>query len=1170
MEEILNVARAELERFLSEHLPSGSPSWWRSNVVDRLTFSQQRFVEERRCTSLAQLDLAALLRVLDQNWFELSERAALPREARSWVKELQSVRNKWAHRGSAALSAAETYRDVDTVARLLGAVGVSPEPAVIEIRRAALLAELAPRVDDHQKPSPTSGDGRKHSLFSVGEIVTLRSDSTAMLPIIEVLGTADEHRYRVFQNGTKVTYYESQLQALAQAADVDRIDASVARAYLTSLHLAPPSTTHLYSLGSGRITFVPYQYRPVLKLIHADRPRLLIADEVGVGKTIEAALILKELRARMDLASVLVICPKALVAEKKWYRELKRFDEQFATIDGDALRYCLEETDNDGVWPEQYGRAIMPYSLFDRDLLYGRVGRGRKRVPGLLQLDPPPRFDLVIVDEAHAIRNPETFAHQAVRYFCDNAQAVLFLTATPIQLGDDDLFSLLNVLRPDLIIDRASFAEMAAPNPFMHSAVAECRKAEPGWPTRARTALDGAGKTPWGRRFLQERPDFQQTFDELADNDLSDTRRVALIRRIEELGTFSGLINRTRRRDIGNFTTRKAETVEVEFTAHQREFHDRLLGVIARILAAKHGDQNVRFLMTTIRRQAASCLYGLMPLLEGILARSIDQLTVFEAADTDEEISLGGIDDIRADITAILDLAKRLDRTDPKIEAFVRTLREKTARENPKVLVFSTFRHTLAYLAARLEREGFRAAVVHGDVDDEVRADLRQRFGCPTSDPEAIDILLSSEVGSEGLDFQFCDCLVNYDLPWNPMRVEQRIGRLDRYGQQSETVAIVNLITPGTVDADIYERCLLRIGVFEQAIGGSEEILGAITKQLHEIAERFDLTPEERARRFQQLADNDIRKLQEEQELESKQSQLFGLALPDWEAELEAAGTVWLRPDAIEHCIVTYLRRRLPDVKETLLGDSPVKTLRLNQEARALLAADAAPFLSTDSASRDWDRWLRGGLPTLAVTFDQSAAADRPDVVHLSPTHPLVRQAAAHFTRLSAPVAHLRIATSDLAPGRHRFAIYRWSFKGVRADEKLVVVADAASVEDGLLPLLATAEQEEATPPPETFDDLDARHHAKWSEAQASHAADNRQLVEYKMESLSASHRARRAVIEDQIARTTNERIQIMKRSELARADADYQRHLADLERAASAGDIHAAPVLFGTVTVVG
>lgn len=130
-------------------------------------------------------------------------------------------------------------------------------------------------------------------------------------------------------------------------------------AALTATQLRHPSTKHLYSLYASRINFVPYQFRPVLKLIQADRPRLLIADEVGVGKTIEAGLILKELQARRELKSVLVICPKPLVAERKWMEELKRFDEQFTHIDGDALRYCIEETHLDGVWPQQYSRSIV-------------------------------------------------------------------------------------------------------------------------------------------------------------------------------------------------------------------------------------------------------------------------------------------------------------------------------------------------------------------------------------------------------------------------------------------------------------------------------------------------------------------------------------------------------------------------------------------------------------------------------------------------------------------------------------------------------------------------------------------------------------------------------------------------------------------------------------------
>ena len=340
--------------------------------------------------------------------------------------------------------------------------------------------------------------------FRVGDLVALRSNPATILPVIEVIPGSGECRYRVFQNNAKATYYESQLQLPSGSLDERRmLTPHELRAHLTSLQILSPSTVNLFSLHSGRVQFVPYQYRPVLKLIRSDRPRLLIADEVGVGKTIEAGLIIKELRARMELASVLIICPKALVAECKWVVEMKRFDEHFTALDGRLLRHCLKETHLEGVWPEQYAKVILPFSLFDSDLVFGRSGRGKSKDQGLLSLDPPPKFDLVIVDEAHHIRNTETFQHHAVRYFCDNAEAVLFLSTTPVQLGSEDLYTLLNVLRPDLVMDHASFEQMAAPNRHINTGVKHCRAAAERWQQEARASLDEVTKTEWGRLFLR-------------------------------------------------------------------------------------------------------------------------------------------------------------------------------------------------------------------------------------------------------------------------------------------------------------------------------------------------------------------------------------------------------------------------------------------------------------------------------------------------------------------------------------------------------------------------------------------------------------------------------------------------------------------------------------------
>ncbi len=122
---------------------------------------------------------------------------------------------------------------------------------------------------------------------------------------------------------------------------------------------------------------------------------------------------------------------------------------------------------------------------------------------------------------------------------------------------------------------------------------------------------------------------------------------------------------------------------------------------------------------------------------------------------------------------------------------------------------------------------------------------MRDRFRLPRSDEDAIDVLLSSEVGCEGLDYEFCDRLVNYDIPWNPMRVEQRIGRIDRYGQASDKVLIFNFVTPGTVEERVFFRCFERLGVFRDTVGDLEEVLGEVVEDLTRVALDPHLTPEQ-------------------------------------------------------------------------------------------------------------------------------------------------------------------------------------------------------------------------------------------------------------------------------------------------------------------------------------
>jgi ERCC4-related helicase len=1169
MHQILGDVAAVIAALLQRELPRLGQGWWQSNVIDRLSIQQQRLVNERRVDSLSGLDLACLLRVFDQNWNNLDYRLNLDRQARNWLKEAQGIRNRWAHLPPGGLRSEDAYRDIDTLCRLLGVLGA--DQATLDraqAERGRMLEELAPRPKDKEVALQTE---QPQGGISKGTVIRLRARPDITGAVLDVLPGDPEARFTVFHGGEVATYYESQVEPIALRPVRKSVDLDALHAALTATQLRHPSTKHLYSLYASRINFVPYQFRPVLKLIRADRPRLLIADEVGVGKTIEAGLILKELQARRELKSVLVICPKPLVAERKWMEELKRFDEQFTHIDGVALRYCIKETHLDGVWPQQYSRSIVPYSLFDEALLLGKQAKGR-RVKGLLDLDPPPAFDLVIVDEAHHIRNTDTWAYRTVRYFCDNAEAVVLLSATPIQLGDNDLFNLLQLVRPDLLPSRRDFDHMAEPNPHINAAIEVARNAGPGWMTVAREHLALALRTDWGSSVLSADPRVQPVLDSLDQQELRTEDRLKVVRELEALYTFAPIINRTRRRDIGSFTTRKPETVSVDFTEEQEKLHRGVLDLVARILAHRHGDRNLQFMMTTIRRQVASCVFGLAPYLEAILSGQISRLELSESdSDDDLQAMTEASAEFRADVDALVRLAKNLSSDDPKFSAFAKVVRDKQALANNKLLVFSTFRHTLSYLVEKLQGESIRIGLIHGDVPEEERRELRNRFSRPKDDPRAIDLLLSSEVGCEGLDYQFCDGIVNYDLPWNPMRVEQRIGRIDRYGQRSETVAIFNFITPGTVDAEIYERCLLRIGVFRQALGGSEEILGNLTREIRGIAENLQLTLEEQARRLQQLADNEIRVVQEQMLLEEQQATLFGLSVPKQDEELiKSASSFWLTPSRIRNLIERYFSALEGGRSYKLQGRQPIVSVQLNQEVRNRLIDDFKAVSQFGAVDRSWERWLKGSDPYLRVTFDSATADEDRSVMFVTPTHPLARQAAKSLDPSATLSCSVSANSSTVATGRYPFAIYRWKILGVTESFAFQPVCESEEHAEALLGLLedAVANQDTSAMTAAEEERLEAIHYRVWMSSRGEHIESVTRSAEVRLASLKASHQARVALLEEQRDQATDPRIRRMKEGQLEAANRDYERRRSDLERVAGQAEIVAEAAVLGVLYV--
>ncbi|MBM4165251.1 MAG: DEAD/DEAH box helicase, partial [Lentisphaerae bacterium] len=531
-------------------------TWWDDLVLPCLSYQQAQRVKQRCVCNLKSLDLAALLRVLDENWWDIANKMSLPGEGRHYLKELQSVRNRWAHVGAGEDLSGYVYRDFDTVQRLVNIL--APDDALgteienlknLTLRPGAPPAALAPQAEhapicpDEPAPPPDPV-----GVFKPGDLVMLRSDPAQIVAILSRLPGRPEDRYEVLHNGQRQSFYASQLLAVTGSPEenAESVSAERFQAALTAAQVVHPGASSLFSLNAARIDFIPYQFRPVIKFIRSDCPRLLIADSVGVGKTIEAGLILRELAARASLESVLIICPKPLVAEQKWLSEMKRFSERFEHLDSRSLQLLLDDYREQGDLDPKKSRVIVPYSILDSKLYEGETGRFRRA--GLKDVTPPPSFDLVIVDEAHHIRNTATCRHKAVSYFCKNAKAVLFLTATPLQLGNDDLFVLLNTLRPDWVPDKATFAAMAEPNPYVNQAVNAVRGAAGDWRPQALSALEKAKATPWGRAVFDSDPHYRRSVQVLQAESCADHDRVGLITALEALHTFSPLISRTRRR----------------------------------------------------------------------------------------------------------------------------------------------------------------------------------------------------------------------------------------------------------------------------------------------------------------------------------------------------------------------------------------------------------------------------------------------------------------------------------------------------------------------------------------------------------------------------------------------------------------------------------------------
>ena len=554
----------------------------------------------------------------------------------------------------------------------------------------------------------------------------------------------------------------------------------------TSFKIRSSNNSTISSLKASKTIFKPYQFKPLLKFLNSDNKRILIADEVGLGKTIEAGHIMLELKARGEFRNALVVCPMALKA--KWSTELNdKFGLNFINIeDKDQLIHELRHHPG-------YVKAVINYEkLYNKDLITFIEERNIK-------------FSMIVCDESHRLRNKGTQLYKGAEKILPFADSVVFMTATPIMLNEKNLYYQLHLLDSDVYDEDEIFLNNVHLNAPFVKAMSQLNKGVK-W-TEIKKQLAETEVVTYNVINDISTPVVVKIDDYFSDypiykeiiKDLSSKETIPLKAKIQynlsEMSPMTTIFSRTRKTDVTqdwSQAQRNSVSLRVDLDSVEESYYDR---AIEAYVAEKGGvvryDEYGRpktgaLGLVTLKRQLASSIWATIS-SDDNLERGIDKYADFE---------------------------------DGKFQALLKILKDAFKTGKRKIIIFAIFKRTIKYLNIRLKKAGYKPVMIYGDSKIDKYEVLNQfEFD------DSIEVLLSSEVGSEGLDMQFCNCLVNYDLPWNPMVVEQRIGRIDRFGQESPKVNIYNIVVVDTIVEDIFSRLLDRIGIFRHSIGDLEVIL---------------------------------------------------------------------------------------------------------------------------------------------------------------------------------------------------------------------------------------------------------------------------------------------------------------------------------------------------------
>jgi hypothetical protein len=653
-------------------------------------------------------------------------------------------------------------------------------------------------------------------------------------------------------------------------------------------------TDIFYSMAAAKIDFLAYQFKPVLSFIDSPTNRLLIADEVGLGKTIEAGLIWTEFQARHHGRRLLVVCPPSLCP--KWIRELReRFQIDAVPTDAATLLDWVEEFGRKGAGlrfagvcsyhalrPTKAEQAYLAERFPDRFRSVQRVNVPNEKIVETQRTrliervleweETVPFLDMVVFDEAHAMKNTATASHALGDVLSSTSGASLCLSATPIHNESRDLYALLRLIDPDFFNEQYTFDVLRQRNlPVVHLMNClgnhHCTLDELRTAAAQVTDSDLFDDSPAVRKIRELAASYAGTPEE----------RVELFQQANRLNLLGSFINRTRKVQVMERRVLRVPTeLTVGLSSEEKRFYSAVLALIRKTVRER-GERVTSFHLLSPALRMSSCIPCIVNDLKQGRWGGFDELELVN-------------EDFEVDADVMHELAKPMDADSldwirdydfEKNDTKYQTLRDdlvSRVRED-KIIIFAFFKDTIRYLHRRLTADGFRALAVTGDIQDrDLRDQLLRNF-----EGDKNQVLLCSEIGAEGIDLQFCRVMVNYDLPWNPMRVEQRIGRIDRIGQRANRITIVNFNMLDTIDGRIYQHLFRKIEIFRSTLGDLEGIIGDEVSKLTTRLLSNDLTPEEETELLEQAADSILSRRKLEAELEDGKEAL--LAHSDYIAE---------------------------------------------------------------------------------------------------------------------------------------------------------------------------------------------------------------------------------------------------------------------------------------------